>query len=324
MLRRIFSTAPGAYSPSTQFANREGWSKPALDRLYRARIGHAYGNGDEGEPDGAAFTANLDTVDAAVFSRSSSAYGLLDTPMPAAYLGGLSMAVRQETGRTIDSYIANEQASGEPRVEMIDRFYARERDSRYLNPEWIRAMQASGYNGARYMADLTDSMSLWEQMRPELVSDRDWEAVRDVYLRDRYDLGMDRYFARHNPAARAKLVETLLEAIARGDWAADDAARAELRQMASRETAGSISPAKEVRAAPSRAQAKEAGAPTSSRQAAATPASGGARISGYELRPATAMPEMPSNASPNRTPVIPGIALLLSLLVAGLAIKPHW
>ena len=33
-LRRIFSTAPGAYSPSTQFANREGWSPERLNRLY--------------------------------------------------------------------------------------------------------------------------------------------------------------------------------------------------------------------------------------------------------------------------------------------------
>ena len=323
-LRRIFSTAPGAYSPSTQFANREGWSKPALDRLYRARIGHAYGDGDEGEPDGAAFTANLDTVDAAVFSRSSSAYGLLDTPMPAAYLGGLSMAVRQETGRTIDSYIANEQTSGEPRVETIDRFYARERDSRYLNPAWIRAMQASGYNGARYMADLTDSMSLWEQMRPELVSDRDWEAVRDVYLRDRYDLGMDRYFARHNPAARAELVETLLEAIERGDWAADDATRTELRQMAGRATAGRVALGTEVQAAPSPAHVKEAGAPPSPTQTAATPALDGAQISGYELVSAAAIPEMPSKTSPNRTVIILGVALLLSLLIGGIAIKPHW
>ncbi|NWP15694.1 hypothetical protein GZA09_28365, partial [Escherichia coli] len=75
-----------------------------------------------------------------------------------------------------------------------------------------------GYNGARYMADLTDSMLLWEATKPDLVRDRDWEAVRDVYLRDRYDLGLDRFFAEANPAARDKLVAAMREAIARGDW----------------------------------------------------------------------------------------------------------
>ncbi|BBE34771.1 cobaltochelatase subunit CobN [Sphingosinicella microcystinivorans] len=322
-LRRIFSTAPGGYSPSTQFANREGWSKSALDRLYRARIGHAYGDDDEGEPDGAAFTANLDTVDAAVFSRSSSAYGLLDTPMPAAYLGGLSMAVRQETGRTIDSYIANEQAAGQPHVETIDRFYARERDSRYLNPEWIRAMQASGYNGARYMADLTDSMSLWEQMRPELVSDQDWEAVRDVYLRDRYDLGMDRYFARHNPAAREKLVETMLEAIERGDWVADDAIRAELRQMVG-QTVDSIALETPTQTAPSSAGAhgRETAAPPTT--AAALPAERAAQVSGYELVPAPTTSEFALRSRHNVLQMAFGVGLLILLSVTGIAIKPRW
>ncbi|WP_164139842.1 cobaltochelatase subunit CobN, partial [Stenotrophomonas maltophilia] len=71
----IFSTAPGAYSPSTQFANREGWSPERLNRLYEARLGYSYGDGGDGEADAAAFAANLERVDAAIFSRSSSAYG---------------------------------------------------------------------------------------------------------------------------------------------------------------------------------------------------------------------------------------------------------
>ncbi|WP_163363764.1 cobaltochelatase subunit CobN, partial [Enterobacter cloacae] len=74
------------------------------------------------------------------------------------------------------TYVANGQVAGEARIETLSRFYARERDSRYLNPEWIKGMKASGYNGARYMADLTDSMLLWEATKPDLVRDRDWEA----------------------------------------------------------------------------------------------------------------------------------------------------
>jgi cobaltochelatase CobN len=265
------------------------------------------------------------TVDAAVFSRSSSAYGLLDTPMPAAYLGGLSMAVRQETGRTIESYIANEQASGQPRIETIGRFYARERDSRYLNPAWIKGMQASGYNGARYMADLTDSMSLWEQTRPELVSDRDWEAVRDVYLRDRYRLGMDRYFAEHNPAARTKLVETLLDAIKRGDWKADSAARAELQRMSDGHSPTSgggrqpaMSTARAASSAPAPAQALAPSAPS------AVPAPQAPRVSGYELEPARQASAI-GHPSP-RTRLLPMLAaaLMALLLIGGTALRPRW
>lgn len=207
-LRRIFSTAPGAYSPSTQFAIKQGWNAERLDRLYRDRLGHAYGDdGANGEPDAAAFAANLDRVDAAVFGRTSNAYGVLDTPLPAAYLGGLIGAVRGQTGRSIDAYVANGQASGAARIESLDRFYARERDSRYLNPAWIKAMMAGGYDGARHMADLVEAMQLWEATKPDLVSDRDWRAVREVYVDDRYKLGLREWFARNNPAAGAKLIQ---------------------------------------------------------------------------------------------------------------------
>jgi len=318
-LRRIFSTAPGAYSPSTQFANREGWSKEELNRLYKARLSHAYGDGAGGEPDASAFTANLKSVDAAVFSRTSNAYGLLDTPMPAAYLGGLSMAVRQNTGRTIDAYIANGQ--GEPRTETLDRFYARERDSRYLNPQWIRGMQASGYNGARYMAEFADAMMLWEQTRPDLVSDKDWEAVRDVYLHDRHRLGMDRFFAEHNPAARTKLAQIMLDAIERGDWRADAATRAELQALAGAPSSASRSLAARASTMALRPSVSAAPAPISKgRSTSGRSASG--RVSGYELvtvrQERKAMPSQPIT-------LLAMVGLSLAVLLAGGALlRPRW
>lgn len=325
-LRRIFSTAPGAYSPSTQFANREGWSKQELNRLYQARMGHAYGDGDDGEPDSAAFTANLANVDAAVFSRTSSAYGLLDTPMPAAYLGGLSMAVRTESGRTIDAYIANEQVPGQPRIETLDSFYGRERDSRYLNPEWIKAMQASGYNGARYMADLTDSLSLWEQMRPDLVTDRDWEAVHDVYLRDRYGLAMDRFFAEHNPAARTKLVHTMLDAIDRGDWNADAATRAELAGLVAVDRRDSTRLRTAAHRFPNEGLRVPQPAPGSSGKSVTARITGQttqAPVSGYELVRAVT-PEFALSRRPQPLALAALVAIFLVFVASGAALKPRW
>jgi len=322
-LRRVFSTAPGAYSPSTQFANREGWSAQRLNRLYEARLGHAYGDGNEGEADTEAFSANLKRVDAAVFSRSSSAYGLLDTPMPAAYLGGLSMAARQNSGRTIDAYVANEQVKGEPRIETLERFYGRERDSRYLNPAWIKGMQASGYNGARYMADLADSMLLWDQTRPELVTDRDWDAVRDVYLHDRYKLGLDRFFAENNPAARAKLVQTMLDAIDRGAWRADAATRAELATIMDGFSAAGPAPASRPASIAGGGSAPaEFPRPPRPSTSGSSSARADASVSGYEL--------IPSPPAPQRMTKSTGLAqfllaaILFVLLAGGGAMRPHW
>lgn len=232
--RRIYSTAPGAYSPSTQFAIRAGaeWSDARLSQLYTDRLGHAYGENDDGGADADGFVAQLSSVEAAVFSRSSNAYGLLDTSMPAAYLGGIGMAVREHTGRQVSNYVADLKASqtGQAHLEPLARTFGRELQSRYFNPAWIRAMQESGYNGARYMADLPAHMLLWDVTTPELVADADWAEVKEVYVEDKYGLGLEAYFEQHNPHARQHLLKTLLDAMERGAWRANEADRAQLEQ----------------------------------------------------------------------------------------------
>jgi cobaltochelatase CobN len=88
------------------------------------------------------------------------------------------------------------------------------------------------------MSDFTDHMLLWDVTTPDLVSDRDWQEVADVYVRDRYKLGLKTYFAKSNPAARRKLIETLLEAADRGRWRTDtETLRALRRELAGPESA---------------------------------------------------------------------------------------
>jgi cobaltochelatase CobN len=244
-LRRIFSTAPGAFSPTTEFAAKADppWSDAKIATHYAERLGHAYDGGtDDGAADGAAFADNLKTVDAAVFSRSSSAYGLLDTPMPAAYFGGLAMAVRAETGRRIETYVANLQTPQSATLETADRTLNRELRSRYFNPDWIKAMQAGGYNGARYMSEFTENMRLWEINDPALVKDRDWNEVADVYVRDRYQLGLKAYFARQNPQAYKNLVRTLIDTAEQGRWNADPATLSVLKKELSAPAPGGLRP----------------------------------------------------------------------------------
>lgn len=307
-LRRVFSTAPGAYSPSTQFAAREGWSDAKLNDLYQARLAHSYGDGEDGEPDSTAFAANLQRVDAAVFSRSSSAYGVLDTPLPAAYFGGLAKAVRSATGRSIDTYIANGQQAGAARIETLARFYGRERDSRYLNPAWIKGMMASGYNGARYFADLTDSMALWEATTPDLVTAADWRAVRDVYLNDRYKLGLAKFFAAANPAARAKLAMALRAAAANGTASADAAKPAPASL--------GVSPAPASKGAPP-ATAERSSAKVETARPAGSPV-----VTGYEMIRASAPQLRQPSASYLLLAMISTLAA--SLVLAGAALRHRW
>lgn len=288
--RRIYSTAPGAYSPSTQFAIQAGadWTDTRLSRLYTDRLGHAYGEGDSGAPDAQGFVAQLSGVEAAVFSRSSNTYGLLDTSMPAAYLGGIGMAVREHTGREVTNYVADLKDSrpGAERLEPLARTFGRELQSRYFNPAWIRAMQDSGYNGARYMADLPAHLLLWDVTTPRLVSDADWSEVKAVYVDDKFDLGLDDYFDRHNPHARQHLLETLVAAIDRGAWRADAADRRQLEQALAQSVARygadcALPGCRSAAAAPAQAQPAPALAPPAAEEPGAAPP--GVQVQGYAL-----------------------------------------
>jgi cobalamin biosynthesis Mg chelatase CobN len=81
-------------------------------------------------------------------------------------------------------------------------------------------MQAGGYDGARYMTEMTDSLSLWNSTAKQSVENATWESVKRVYVDDQYKLGMSEYFEKRNPYARQVMLATLLDAAARGFWKA--------------------------------------------------------------------------------------------------------
>jgi cobaltochelatase CobN len=308
-LRRIFSTAPGAFSPTTEFAAKADppWSDARIAAHYADRLGHAYdGGAEDGAADGAAFADNLRTVDAAVFSRSSSAYGLLDTPMPAAYLGGLAMAVRQETGRRVETYVADLRSSQATKIETADRALNRELRSRYFNPDWIRAMQAGGYNGARYLSEFAENMRLWEITDHDLVKDRDWNEVVDVYVRDRYQLGLKRYFARQNPQAYRNLTRTLVETAEQGRWRAAPQILSTLKRELAGPTPGRPRPG---RAAATPRPAAKAGKPVLTGREIAT-------VAVHALSPVS----LPEPAAQEGLPLL--AALLAGLVAVGALMRP--
>ncbi|MDQ3273075.1 MAG: cobaltochelatase subunit CobN, partial [Pseudomonadota bacterium] len=117
---RVFSNEQGAYGTGLADAAQatDLWQTAAraggdaeMASLYMARMGHAYGEG-LGESDSggesstvlnklrsAVYAGNLRQVDTALLSRTSNTYGMLTSDDPFQYLGGISQAVRQLTGK---------------------------------------------------------------------------------------------------------------------------------------------------------------------------------------------------------------------------------
>jgi cobaltochelatase CobN len=222
-LARVFSPAPGAYSPSIQFLARSGdqrGDEAQMANLYTRRMSFAYGQGFYGESARPAFEQNLARLDAASFARSTNVNGLLDGPMPAGFLGGLNLAAKAVTGRDIDLYVANQRDAADISVEPAARAIQRELRARYFNPKWLRETIAHGYDGARKLMYLTDHLDLWNSTARQTVTSADWAEVKATYVDDRFGLRLDAFFEKNNPYAHQLLLGNLVAAATRGHWQA--------------------------------------------------------------------------------------------------------
>ena len=223
---RIFSNRPGEYGTglSASIMRSEQWEQDdELAQQFLDTLQYGYGTTVWGTQYAGvnAFSEQLQGVQAAVLSRSSTLHGLLSTDHPFEYLGGLSLAVRQITGQAPALYISDAR---QPNLKMTSaaRFMSEELRSRYVNPAWIQAMKKEGYAGTLEMLNVVNNWFGWQVTSPETVRSDQWQMLMDVYVNDSHDLALDQWFEQHNPTAQAQLIERMLEAIRKSYWKASE------------------------------------------------------------------------------------------------------
>uniref|UniRef100_UPI0033429493 cobaltochelatase subunit CobN n=1 Tax=Castellaniella defragrans TaxID=75697 RepID=UPI0033429493 len=235
---RIFASASGQYSTGLDDAalatdtwegKDEGDRK--LAQLYLSKMQFAYGPdesswGNAGAAGAEAvnlYAEHLRGTDGAVLSRSSNTYGMLTTDDPFQYLGGIGLAVRSLDGAPPELYVSNLRGGGAGRVESAAGFLAKELATRQFHPGYIKGLMAEGYSGTLSVLDATNNLWGWTAVAREVVRDDQWEQMADVYIRDKYDLGLAEWFEKENPQALAQTIERMLEAARQDYWQADPA-----------------------------------------------------------------------------------------------------
>lgn len=222
---RIFSEAPGDYGTGLPLAvpASDTWDNESqVADLYLSKVSSIYGADMWGQESEAAFRLNLQDVDAAVHSDSSNLYGMLDNDDFYQYMGGLGLAVRSLTGETPEMYVANLEVANSPQMLTLENSFRTEMRARYLNPTWIEGMMEHGYGGAREFQRLTEFLWAWDVVTPEMVKDSDWERIYDVYINDKYGIGVDEFLQNDNPYMHQSIAARMLETIRKDYWDASD------------------------------------------------------------------------------------------------------
>lgn len=228
---RIFAEKPGDYGTGVaeMTANSGIWEKSSdVAEVYENREGHAFGQGQWGVPAKASFKENLKGVTATVHSLSSNIFGTLDNDDMFQYLGGLSMAVKKESGRSPDTMIIQQRVANQVKVEDAAQTFGREIRTRYLNPKWIEGMKKEDYAGAREMSDYVEYMWGWQVTVPESIDKAKWEQTYEVYVEDKYGLELKEFFNRANPWAYQSVTARMLEATRKGYWQAEESVKKKL------------------------------------------------------------------------------------------------
>lgn len=244
---RIFSSESGRYGTGLDDAAlaTDTWKSQAegdrkLAQLYLARMQFGYGpdeaewgaRGAGGGGQGGQlnlYAEHLRGTEGAVLARSSNLYGMLTTDDPFQYLGGIGLAVRHLDGKAPELYVSNLRGPGGGKVEGAASFLAKELATRNFHPGYIAGLMKEGYSGTLQVLDGINNFAGWQSVAREIVRDDQWQEFMDVYVRDKHNLGLKRWFEGNNPHALAQSIERMLEAARLGQWQADARSVAELK-----------------------------------------------------------------------------------------------
>ncbi|MFD2651793.1 cobaltochelatase subunit CobN [Brucella rhizosphaerae] len=229
---RIFSNAPGSYGSGMPHMTMQSttWEHDGdLAERFLYSTQYAFGAKEWGKSTKAAnlFAEQLKGTQAAIMARSSNLHGVLSTDHPFEFLGGLSLAIRHLDGKSPSLYISDLR-QGQPNTTMLSRFLSDEMRVRYLNPHWIKGMQAEGYAGTLEILNTVNNFFGWQVMDPSVVRADQWQALFDTYVADTRNLDINAYFDQHNPTAQAQLMERMIEAIRKDYWNAPEQTRRQL------------------------------------------------------------------------------------------------
>ena len=226
---RVFTTRPGGYGAGTNKAVDEGnWEdRSDLADVYVQWGGYAMGSRGKVTDAHAAFERRLGSVEATVKIEDTAEQDEFDSSDWYAFHGGFISAVSEIAGEEPASYVGDSSDPDNVDVYTNEEKVRKAMRARVLNPSWLESMAEHDYKGAGDLSTTVDVVLGWDATTG-VVSDTLWADVAEKYALDEQ---RQAWLREVNPWALESITDTLLEAIDRGLWDADEEMTEQLQDV---------------------------------------------------------------------------------------------
>lgn len=219
---RVFGGVNGNYGTGITDMVQSGdrWENSAeIADVYLQNMGAFYGSEKAWEQVRQfALEAALTNTDAVIQPRQSNTWGALSLDHVYEFMGGMNLAVRNVTGKEPDAYLSDYRNRNNMRMQELKEAIGVESRTTIFNPAYIREKMKGGASAAGGFAEIVQNTYGWNVMKPEAIDDELWDEVYDVYVQDKFGLGVRSYFERQNPAALQEMTAVMMETARKGMW----------------------------------------------------------------------------------------------------------
>ncbi len=232
---RVFGGVNGGYGTGIQGMVMSGdrWeNEKEIADVYLNNMGAFYGSEKNWETVRQfAFEAALTRTDAVIQPRQSNTWGALSLDHVYEFMGGMNLAVRNVTGKDPDAYLSDYRNRNNVRMQEVKEAIGVESRTTIFNPEYIKEKMKGEAGGANTFAEIVQNTYGWNVMKPNAIDKEMWDEIYNVYVKDKFNLGIHEYFETQNPAALEEMTAVMMETARKGLWKASKEQLAEIARL---------------------------------------------------------------------------------------------
>ena len=232
---RVFGGMNGNYGTGITGMVQSGdrWeNEQQIADVYLNNMGTFYGDEKQWETMRQyAFEAALTRTDAVIQPRQSNTWGALSLDHVYEFMGGMNLAVRNVTGKDPDAYLSDYRNRNNVRMQEVKEAIGVESRTTIFNPEYIKEKMKGDATSASTFAEIVENTYGWNVMKPKAIDKEMWDEIYNVYVKDKFNLGVDKYFEEKNPAALQQITAVMMETARKGLWKASDEQLADIAKM---------------------------------------------------------------------------------------------